>query len=154
MPSVVEHCLQKDGSVLSLELRQRICRGSGCCKIFYICRSCDRGHAYCSQECRRHQRLAQKRKSNRIYQKSLAAKLDHADRQRAYIQRRKLKIVTGQGSRRGGLSASMVAIEQIPTDALPSSESFLCIICGRPGRQAFCARAIKEGSAWKTILKN
>ena len=75
--------------------------------VFFICRRCDRGQAYCSQECRRCARLLQRRHANRIYQQSLAARLDHADRQRAYYQRRKLQILTGQGSKVPKASASI-----------------------------------------------
>jgi len=44
--------------------------------------------------------LEQRRKANRKYEANLAAKLDHAERQRTYCQRQKLKLkkVTGQGS--------------------------------------------------------
>jgi hypothetical protein len=50
--------------------------------------------------------LAQSRKANRKYQASPEAKLDHADRQRAYCQRQ-LKIVTGQGSETAARSATI-----------------------------------------------
>jgi hypothetical protein len=53
--------------------------------------------------------LAQRRKANREYQASRAAKLDHADRQRAYIERQRLKPekVTGQGSATAGASVTI-----------------------------------------------
>jgi CTP synthase (UTP-ammonia lyase) len=50
--------------------------------------------------------LAQRRKANRKYQASPEAKLDHADRQRAYCQRQ-LKKVTGQGSETATFSATI-----------------------------------------------
>jgi len=53
--------------------------------------------------------LAQRRKANREYQASHAAKLDHADRQRAYTERQRLKPkkVTGQGSESAGSSVTI-----------------------------------------------
>ena len=75
--------------------------------VFVICRRCDRGQAYCSEPCRRQARLLQRRRANHVYQRSLAARLDHADRQRAYYQRRKLQILTGQGSEVSGASATI-----------------------------------------------
>jgi hypothetical protein len=53
--------------------------------------------------------LAQRRKANREYQASYAAKLDHADRQRAYTERQRLKPkkVTGQGSETAGSSVTI-----------------------------------------------
>jgi hypothetical protein len=53
--------------------------------------------------------LAQRRKANREYQASRAAKLDHADRQRAYTERQRLKPnkVTGQGSETAAASVTI-----------------------------------------------
>lgn len=93
---VVESRLGKARSPLPIEIRRRVCRFHGCGRIFYICRSCDRGQCYCCDEHRRQARLEQRRRANRKYQQSRAAKLDHAARQRAYIHRRSQK-VTGQG---------------------------------------------------------
>lgn len=83
-------------STLPIEIRRRACRLPGCRKIFFICRSCDHGRCYCCDDHRHEARLEQRRKGNRKYQESRAAKLDHAARQREYIQRQKQK-VTGQG---------------------------------------------------------
>ena len=45
--------------------RQRQCRWAGCGAIFHICRCCDRGHQYCSGECREKSRQRQHREANR-----------------------------------------------------------------------------------------
>jgi hypothetical protein len=45
-------------------LRQRICRGSGCHVVFWICQHCDRGQRYCSPVCRGEARRRQHRTAN------------------------------------------------------------------------------------------
>jgi len=93
--------------------------------------------------------LAQRRKANRKYQASYAAKLDHADRQRAYMQRQRLKLqkVTGQGSEAAGASVTIAWSRKLEPKAQPealyanqrsfpatqqaSSRLVFCIICGR-----------------------
>ena len=42
-------------------LRHRICRGTGCGVVFWICCHCDRGHRYCGERCRRKARRQQLR---------------------------------------------------------------------------------------------
>lgn len=70
-------------------LRQRTCRRKDCYAIFFICSRCDRGHCYCSQECRRQARLNQRRCANRRHQRSGEGRLDHRARQRSYRRRRR-----------------------------------------------------------------
>jgi hypothetical protein len=85
-------------------------------KVFYICRSCDRGQHYHDDVCRHRARLAQRRKANQAYQACGAAKLDHADRQRAYTERQRLKPkkVTGQGSETAGSSFTIDSVLTSP----------------------------------------
>jgi hypothetical protein len=117
--------------------------------VFYICRSCDRGQGYHNDICRHRARLIQRRKANHKYQASHAAKLDHADRQRAYMQRRRLKPknVTGQGSETAGSSVTIASSREPEPKAQPgalyanrhsfpatqqaSSGLVFCIVCGR-----------------------
>ena len=77
--------------------RLRFCRGDGCGSPFWICRSCDRGHRYCSPLCRQRNRRRQLREANRRYQRSTEGRLDHRDRQRAYRERQRRACVTDQG---------------------------------------------------------
>ena len=79
-------------------LRQRLCRYGGCGRLFYICRSCDRGHAYCSVSCRLEGQRRWRSEVNRRYQQSREARRDHADRQREYRRRRAEQFVTDPGS--------------------------------------------------------
>jgi hypothetical protein len=93
--------------------------------------------------------LKQRRKANRKYQECRAAKLDHAARQRAYIQRQNQK-VTGQG--REGVTPSVKIDSDLKSTnsseqkarqgayaepkLFPSSQEsnsglVICIVCGR-----------------------
>jgi hypothetical protein len=130
-------------------LRQRVCRGSGCHAVFWICQHCDRGQGYCSPACRAQARLQQRRCANCRHQRSREGRLDHRDRQRAYRRRQAHARVTDQGS----LSISPPAIcgcgnsrsTRIATPA-GSAAAFLpcwsqkgperwrrCIVCGGSG---------------------
>jgi len=116
-------------------LRPRICR---CGMMFYICRSCDRGHRYCSDRCRLKARRQQRREANRRHQQSDEGRLDHCDRQRLYRQRIRLrkKSVTDQGSLNRNL------YDTLPHDKAEllegqidgsGSKPVFCIRCGRAG---------------------
>ncbi len=74
-------------------LRRLFCRGPGCGAIFYICRSCYRGQAYCGDRCRQKARREQLRRATQRYQQSEEARLDHRDRQRDYRERCRLRRV-------------------------------------------------------------
>jgi len=91
----------------AVEFRRRECKWHRCGAIFYICRPCDRGYLYCSEDCRRQARLEQHRRTNHVYRQSFAAKLDQAQRQSAYRERQKRKKVTDQGSAACRRSASI-----------------------------------------------
>ena len=58
-------------------LRQRICLGSECHAVFFVCSGCDRGQCYCSLACRKQARLRQHRRANRRYRNSPEARQDH-----------------------------------------------------------------------------
>lgn len=79
-------------------LLQRVCHHSGCLAVFFLCPHCDRGHRYCSIECRNQARLHQRRCANGRHQRSPEGRLDHRDRQREYRQRQSQAPVTDQGS--------------------------------------------------------
>jgi len=91
----------------AVESRRRKCRWPGCGADFRVCRSCDRGYLYCSEECNRLAFLTNHSRSNNVYQQSFAARLDHAERQRAYRERQREKKVTDQGRDFSGPSASI-----------------------------------------------
>src|SRR5437016_14539153 len=64
--------------------RQLFSRSVDCVKMFFICRPCYRGQAYCSDPCRRKTRLLQQRKANRRYQADPEVREDHRNSQREY----------------------------------------------------------------------
>jgi hypothetical protein len=70
-----------------VEFRQLFCRAVDCVKMFFICRPCYRGQAYCSDSCRRQTRLEQQREANRRYQADPEVRWDHRNRQREYRDR-------------------------------------------------------------------
>ena len=109
-------------------LRQRVC--VGCRAVFWICQHCDRGHRYCSAECRAPARLEQRRRANCRHQRSPEGRLDHRDRQREYRRRKPLR-VTDQGS----VSITFPATCSSGIRITPRRAPFLrCIICGRSSR--------------------
>src|SRR6266567_4325315 len=67
--------------------RQLFSRSVDCVKMFFICRPCYRGQAYCSDPCRRKTRLLQQRKANRRYQADPEVRGDHRNSQREYRNR-------------------------------------------------------------------
>jgi hypothetical protein len=119
-------------------LRQEVCR---CGRIFYICRSCDRGQRYCSEHCRQKARRQQRREANRRHQQSPEGRLDHRDRQRLYRERLALRQerVTDQGSPASNSSGTMrpdrAEPDQIQQPSEPALDSGLmfCVRCGKAG---------------------
>jgi hypothetical protein len=150
---VVESRLREGTADLpELEIRQRVCRGPECGKVFYICRSCDRGQRYHDYACRHRARLEQRRNANRTYELSFAAKLDRCARQQVFRNRLKAKLqkVTGQGRETGSSSVSIDSARMISfMSKEPESQAFhtklipfpvaqktgsglvSCIVCGR-----------------------
>ena len=123
-------------------LRQRVCPGHQCHVTFFICSHCDRGHRYCSTECRELARRRQRRCANGRHQRSPEGRLDHRDRQREYRERRQEQsrvtrsCVTDQGS----LSITSPALFQRGPAEPQQNHSpqpvlwLRCRICGRAGR--------------------
>ena len=131
-------------------LRQRVCLGSGCRAVFFLCSHCDRGQRYCSLACRNQARLDQRRRANRRHQNSPEGRGDHCDRQREYRQRRAQARVTDQSSLSISFRASSECgrVEATVRDAPPRSSDtglprwpekrpgvwLCCRVCGRTGR--------------------
>jgi len=133
-------------------LRQRRCGARNCGALFWICRSCDRGHRYCSPPCRRLQRREQLRQANRRHQQSPEGRADHRDRQRAYRRRLRARGVTDQGRQPNRASVTLsrpradepAAGESCVTVreecrvqsffAVGSRFRAVCVGCGRRGR--------------------
>ena len=132
-----------------VSFRQLFCRAADCGVMFFICRPCYRGQAYCSEECRRKCRQQQRQKANRRYQQDPEVRRDHRERMREYRkQLREMRVIDqssiidcGSGSICGPL------VKVIPET--PSAEKLhdqpkaiwrerfsriICTICGRVGR--------------------
>ena len=101
------------------------CRGLGCGAVFYICRSCYRGQAYCGDECRAPAQRRQRRTANAKHQRSPEGRLDHRDHQRAYRARCRLRGVTDTPSTGRPRSATIA-----PLGGHPAIRP-VCIVCGR-----------------------
>ena len=127
--------------------RQRFCRWRQCGSVFWICRSHDRGHCYCSDRCRQKARRKQRREANLRYRQTLEARLDQRDRQRAYRQRLAKRSVMDQGSPEEPFSRKIVSLLHSPEDTAgkcgkskPETRMIhdhgtpCCIICGRRGQ--------------------
>lgn len=120
-------------------LRRRFCCDRECGREFYICRSCDRGQRYCSEECQQRSRREQRRSANRLHQESPEGRLDHRDRQREYRERLKRR-VTDQGSDlcMGSVNVAVVAAGIVFEDVSIQETAFefppQCRLCGRRSR--------------------
>ena len=135
--------------------RQLFCRAVGCGVMFFICRPCYRGQAYCSEECRQESRRRQRRKANRRYQQDPEVRQDHRDRMREYRKQLREIRVTDQSSTtvcgQGSIAEPLVkAGGETPTAEKPHDlgkstwgerlGGIVCRICGRIGK--FVARFI------------
>jgi len=140
-----------------VSFRQLFCRAADCGVMFFICRPCYRGQAYCSEECRHQSRQQQRQKANRRYQQDPEVRRDHRDRMREYRrQLREIRVIDqssvidcGSGSICGPLVKSVP--ETPPAEELHDQpkarrwERFsriVCVICGRVGR--FVAALIRR----------
>jgi hypothetical protein len=125
--------------VLFLQITCKECRA-----LFFICRSCYRGHCYCGDTCRDNARRRQLQEANRRYQQSKEGRLDHNDRQHAYLERKaQAQFLTDQSSQPQSVCGSLVAVESGSPLATQQGSHLLertgcgmvvCIVCGRSGR--------------------
>jgi len=118
--------------------------------MFLICRSCYRGHAYCSAGCRGKSRQRQRVKANRRYEQDLEVRQDHRDRQRACRERQRVQGVTDHTSTGVGachnMAGPLTETGKIPSAAEKNAQyppkpawgerfrGIVCNICGRVGR--------------------
>ena len=72
-------------------LRERRCRL--CLLLFFICRWCDRGQAYCRDACREKARRKSARAARVRHARSEEGRLDHRDHQAAYRARLRRKLL-------------------------------------------------------------
>jgi hypothetical protein len=98
-----------------VELRRRQC--GSCREMFVICRSCDRGHRYCSRECSGRARAASLRRARRRHRHSPEGRADHRDAER---RRRLRRRVGDQGSVHRGAPAMSEARHAAPPSSDPT----------------------------------
>lgn len=79
-----------------------------CSSLFCICHRHDRGHAYCSDSCRRGGRQRSLRRARATYQRSPEGRADQRDRMRLMRLRVRLRVMD-QGSEKLARSGLMVA---------------------------------------------
>jgi hypothetical protein len=121
-------------------LRMRACRW--CRRAFYICRCCDRGHAYCGDECRASGRRRDVREARARYRQSPEAREDHRERMRDWRRKRReaAPAVSDQPS------ATVVAADKVPStkevDDVHHEQIVRlravqrCVVCAREGKWA------------------
>jgi hypothetical protein len=99
-----------------METVSRLFNCARCYRSTIICSHCDRGNIYCGQTCS----IAARQKSVKAirirYEVSLPGRRKHAERQRRYRQRQKIKKVTDQGSLIS--SADDLLLEELNTSTI------------------------------------
>lgn len=120
-------------------LRRRFCRDRRCGREFHICRSCDRGQRYCSEECQHRCRREQCRAANRLHQESPEGRLDHRDHQRAYLERLKRRVTDqGRDLTTGSVKVAVVvagiSFEDVSSREIAFEFPPQCRLCGRRSR--------------------
>lgn len=107
-----------------------------CHKQVIICRHCDHGHIYCSNECSEIARTASTRAAEARYQQTQQGKLNHAARQRHYRAKQNLetKKVTDQGSNDISLDDVIPpgTTEVNNIEVVPKESKFYCHFCHEP----------------------
>lgn len=115
-----------------------------CREIFFVCLDCERGQLYCGETCGEISREAKCRGYNRKYQKTPKACRLHANRQKAYIQRKKAagaaEEVTDHPIDRSGFSVKIT-----PLTRESCRDMARCSFCGRAGYLNPLQRPINQG---------
>ena len=127
-------------------LRGRLCRW--CDDIFYICRCCDRGHAYCGDDCRKRGYARTRRAARDTLAQSDEGKAANRDRQRKHREAERDR-VTDQTSRPAVPSGNVAGVAAMvpPPAGRPEgtrdetagerkrlSRPVRCVVCGRASR--------------------
>jgi type II secretory pathway pseudopilin PulG len=95
-------------------LREICCRW--CAGTFHLCSACDRGHQYCSIQCRTQARRESIRLARWRYRHSRDGRRGEADRQQARRNRlRRTQFVTDHGQKNLPTDVSPIALRHTPT---------------------------------------
>lgn len=106
-----------------------------CGGLFLICKSCDRGHAYCSPEHSRMGGRLKHRKAQKRYKESLGpeGKLDHRGEQKDHRERRAGRVSDPSSKTRAGPLPSSLDEPFIPGSGSKIPRTGVCRICGCKG---------------------
>lgn len=108
-----------------------------CGSVFFICRCCDRGHAYCGDECRRRGRARCLREARARHQRSPEGRADHRAAMRELRARRRGG-VTDQGFGAAARRRKVVPEEAVHAktegQGLHRRAAQRCMVCGRASR--------------------
>jgi len=109
-----------------------VCR---CCYTpFYVCQSCWRGQAYCSDTCRLSASRASHRKAQQRYRQTEKGKRAHrlSENHRRHRQKADQKNMDDPSST-PALSVYKMASKNKTEVSLPAANPHFCHFCGRPG---------------------
>jgi hypothetical protein len=101
-----------------------------CGTLFYVHRSCFRGHGYCSAACRHEGNRRRCRKARDNYRRSVEAREDNRDRNREFRARRRT-CVMDHGSRKLDSVAKSVPEPNAGEERrVPRRGFVICAVCG------------------------
>jgi len=83
-----------------------------CQKVFYICKSCYRGHKYCSYRCRRKGYLIKQKVAQAKYQKTFKGRMKHALRQKKYRLKKLKQKVTYKTHEKAEIKVNTVSVKK------------------------------------------
>ena len=142
-----------------------------CRKLVIICRTCDRGHRYCLDDCSQIRRRESQKRAEQKYQKGRQGKRKHAARQQRYRERCTIKKaelekkVTDQGSpspaekvkdpapriinSTRGKEKKNVSMSQKKDQHRSTIAKTCCHYCGQPS----CGWLRREFLGWRTAYR-
>ena len=129
----------------TLNVRARTCQE--CFGHFFICKSCDRGHRYCSITCRDHGYKRRESAAKKRYSQSKLGRQNHAARQKRYRSKNKnpsKNKVTEESSK---ILHSEVLL---PVTTFTCTPGFYqgprCCICQRPVKASYLEKIYEDSS--------
>jgi hypothetical protein len=112
-----------------------------CRRLFFACRRCDRGQRYCGEVCADEARQRSLRAARLRHQRSPEGRLDHCDRQRAYRERRVLRVM----DTRSEMLAQSATVRGRADDLAPSESS------DSGPQETIDARAFDDGPRFEAV---
>jgi hypothetical protein len=125
-----------------------------CYEQVIICTLCDRGNIYCSCLCSVRARKRSLREANYRYQTSIKGRLNHALRQRRYMQRLRAfkNKMTHQGSRETTTDDLLPSVKNKAekTDKRQINDPIICCLCHAAVSSLLRSRFLRYGTPKKT----